>query len=69
MNIRRRAVNGTTKFLDSWFGIESLFDKILPADEDKSEMSPDVLDDGMVVDEYIELDDGMIVDEYIEISP
>jgi hypothetical protein len=32
-------------------------------------MSPDVLDDGMVVDEYIELDDGMIVDEYIEMSP
>jgi outer membrane protein assembly factor BamD len=69
MNIRRRAVNGTTNFLDSWFGVESLFDKVLPADEDKSEMSPDVLDDGMVVDEYIELDDGMIVDEYIEMSP
>ena len=69
MNIRRRAVNGTTKFLDSWFGVESLFDKVLPADEDKSEMSPDVLDDGMVVDEYIQLDDGMIVDEYIEMSP
>ncbi|MHC5095889.1 MAG: outer membrane protein assembly factor BamD, partial [Planctomycetota bacterium] len=69
MNIRRRAVNGTTKFLDSWFGVESLFDKVLPADEDKSEISPDVLDDGMVVDEYIELDDGMIVDEYIEMSP
>ncbi|MHC4998100.1 MAG: tetratricopeptide repeat protein [Planctomycetota bacterium] len=69
MNIRRRAVNGTTNFLDSWFGVESLFDKVLPADEDKSEISPDVLDDGMVVDEYIELDDGMIVDEYIEMSP
>ena len=55
MNIRRRAVNGTTKFLDSWFGVESLFDKILPADQDKSEMSPDALDDGMVVDEYIEM--------------
>ena len=50
MNTRRRVVNGVTRFLDSWYGIDSLFDKVLPADGDFEkdlEMSPDFLDEGI----------------------
>lgn len=50
MTTRRRMVNGTTRFLDSWFGIDTMFDKILPEDVDKSELSPDILDEGMEVE-------------------
>jgi outer membrane protein assembly factor BamD (BamD/ComL family) len=62
MTTRRRMVNGTTWFLDSWFGIDTLFDKILPADGDKSEMSPDIMDDDMVLDEDLEKDFEMSPD-------
>ncbi|MHC5083266.1 MAG: tetratricopeptide repeat protein [Planctomycetota bacterium] len=42
-NVRRRAFNASNAFLDTWFGIESLFDKALPDDTPKSELSPDIL--------------------------
>ena len=45
MNLRRRTVNGTTWFLDTWFGIDSLFDKMLPEAGDTSEQIPDILDE------------------------
>ncbi len=39
----RKMFDVTNLFLDSWFGIEGLFDKVLPEDGDTSEMSPDIL--------------------------
>jgi TolA-binding protein len=56
MTTRRRMVNGTTRFLDSWFGIDTMFDKILPPDDGGDSLSQDIMDDGMILEEDLEKD-------------
>lgn len=66
MNTRRRLVNGSTRFLDTWFGIDAMFDKILPAEDDESEMSSGSVDDTMILDEDFEKDIEMSPDILVE---
>ena len=56
MTVRRRMVNGTTRFLDSWFGIDTMFDKILPPDDGGDSLSQDIMDDDMILEEDLEKD-------------
>jgi hypothetical protein len=49
-------VNGTTRFLDSWFGIDTMFDKILPPDDGGDSISQDIMDDDMILEEDLEKD-------------
>jgi outer membrane protein assembly factor BamD (BamD/ComL family) len=62
MTNRRRVVNGTTRFLDSWFGIDTMFDKILPEDGNKDEIPLNILDDESVLDGDLEKDFEMSPD-------
>jgi len=48
MTTRRRMVNGTTRFLDSWFGIDTMFDKILPEDGNEDKVPLNILNDSSV---------------------
>ena len=43
----RKMFDVTNLFLDGWFGIEKLFDKVLPEDGDKDQISPDILGEGV----------------------